>query len=199
LEATPTPEEAELVRRAQGGDRAAVEALLELHLPALEAYVRLRVGRGLGAREGVSDVVQSTCRELLERRDDFRHGGASAFRHWLHATAARKIADKHAFHNAARREAKREETPRDADPLESLLAQVATPSQEAVGQELLARLEAAFAELADDEREVVMLSRVVGLSRGDVAEAMGRSEPAVRNLLYRTMSKLAAKLDLDAE
>ena len=55
----PVFDEPELVRRAQGGDRTAVDALLSHHLPGLEAYVRLRIGRGFGAREGVSDVVQS--------------------------------------------------------------------------------------------------------------------------------------------
>ena len=104
-------DEGELVRRAQAGDRAAVTALLERHLPGLEAYVRLRVGRAFGPRDGVSDVVQSACRDLLERLDGFQHGGEHAFRHWLYATAARKIADRFAFHGAERRNAGREAPP----------------------------------------------------------------------------------------
>jgi len=175
-----------------------VEALLEHHLPGLEAYVRLRIGRTLGAREGVSDVVQSTCRDLLERLDDFRHGGEMAFRHWLYATAARKIADRFAFHAAERRDAQRE-VPADAasGALGAAFADLASPSQQAMGAEFLERLQASFAELAEDEREVVLLSRVAGLSRAEVAQAMGRSENGVRNLLHRTLVKLAERLDVD--
>ena len=191
-------DEGELVRRAQAGDRAAVEALLARHMPGLEAYVRLRVGRALGGREGVSDVVQSTCRDLLERLDGFRHGGQHAFRHWLYATAARKVADRFAFHRADRRDAGRELAATAAtDALGAAFAELASPSQHAIGAEFLERLQAAFAELDEDEREVVLLSRVAGLSRAEVAQALGRNENGVRNLLHRTLVKLAQRLDVD--
>jgi len=191
-------DEGELVRRAQAGDRAAVTALLERHLPGLEAYVRLRVGRAFGPRDGVSDVVQSACRDLLERLDGFQHGGEHAFRHWLYATAARKIADRFAFHGAERRNAGREAPPPEASAaLAAAFAGLASPSQQAMGAEFLTRLEEAFEELEEDEREVVLLSRVAGLSRTEVADAMGRTENAVRNLLHRTLVKLAARLDVE--
>lgn len=187
------------MRRAQAGDRAAVETLLERHLPALEAYVRLRVGHAFGAREGTSDVVQSTCRDLLERFDGFRHGGEQAFRHWLYATAARKIADRFAYHGAQRREAGRELAPEAASgALAAAFADLASPSQAAIGGELVERLQAAFAALGEDEREVVLLSRVARLSRAEVAASMGKSENAVRNLLHRTLIRLAQELDAEA-
>lgn len=191
------PDEPELVRRAQSGDRDAVDALLRRHLGALEAYVRLRVGRAFGGREGVSDVVQSTCRDLLERMDGFRHGGDQAFRHWLYATAARKIADRFAFHAAERRDAARELAAGASAALDRAFGELASPSQQAIGTEFLERLEAAFEALADDEREVVLLSRVAGLSRAEVASALGRSEAGTRNLLHRALIKLAARLDVD--
>jgi RNA polymerase sigma-70 factor, ECF subfamily len=189
--------EAELVRRAQDGERAAVDALLARHLPALEAFVRLRVGRSFGAREGPSDIVQSTCRDLLERLDGFQHGGEHAFRHWLYATAARKIADRFAFHGAERRD-RRREAPGDegSQAVAAAFGGLASPSQQAMGAEFLERIEAAFEDLDADEREVVLLSRIAGLSRAQVAESLGRSENAVRNLLHRTLAKLAARLDV---
>ncbi len=197
---TSGTDEAELVARAQAGDQSAVELLFERHLPALEAYVRLRAGQAFGGREAVSDIVQSTCRDLLQGIDGFRHGGAGAFRHWLYAMAARKIADKFAYHNAQRRDQGREAPSEAASGvMAALAAGLASPSQHAQAAELLGRLERAFAELSEDEREVVLLSRVVGLSRAEVAAALGRTENAVRNLLNRTLAKLAARLDTDAE
>ena len=76
-ETPPETPEAELVERATTGDREAVEQLLARHLPRLERYVRLRAGALLRS-EGVSDLVQSTCRELLEKADRFRFGGEDA-------------------------------------------------------------------------------------------------------------------------
>ena len=52
--------------RAQGDgpDEASVEELLARHLPGLRAYVRLRAGPLVRAREAESDVVQSACQAL---------------------------------------------------------------------------------------------------------------------------------------
>lgn len=191
----PTADEAALVARAQTGDRSAVEMLMARHLPALEAYVRLRAGKAFGAREAVSDLVQSTCRDLLSNLGNFKHGGEQAFRHWLYATAARKIADKYAYHNAQRRELGREGVSEAASViLMGLAGRDASPTAQVAGNEFLERLQLAFDELSEREREVVLLSRVVGLSRGEVAAAMGETEGAVRNLLHRTLAKLAGRL-----
>jgi RNA polymerase sigma factor (sigma-70 family) len=69
-----------------------------------------------------------------------------------------------------------------------------SPTQQVAGNEFLERLQGAFGALNEREREVVLLSRVVGLSRTEVAEAMGESEGAIRNLLHRALAKLAARL-----
>jgi len=193
------PSEAELVERARSGDRGAVDQLLARHLPRLERYVLLRSG-GLRRTDGVSDLVQSTCRELLEHADAFRHGGAEAFRNWLYTTASRKIADRYRYQTAQRRDVRRVEGGEEAmEALGAALGLEPSPSQEAMGAELLERMEAAFAGLSEDEREVILLSRVVGLPRAEVARALERTEGATRNLLHRALAKLAAALDRGAD
>jgi len=172
--------------------RATVEQLLAEHLPGLRAYVRLKAGLLTHAREGESDVVQSTCRAVLEQAGQFRHRGEGRFRRWLYTTALRKILDKHDFHTAARRDARREDGA-EAELL-AVYRHLATPSRVASAREQLDRIEQAFAALAEDQREVVLLSRIVGLSRAEVAEAMGRSEASVRGLLHRTLTRLSREL-----
>ncbi len=173
--------------------RMDVEALLTEHLPGLRAYVRLKAGLLTHAREGESDVVQSTCRAVLEQAEQFRHQGEGRFRRWLYTTALRKILDKHDFHTAARRDARRET---GGDPAEILAVyhHVCTPSRVASAHEQLDRIESAFAALDDDHREVVLLSRIMGLSRAEVADAMGRSEASVRGLLHRALTRLSRDL-----
>ena len=103
--------EASQAPRAPGPDDglAPVDELLERHLPGLRAFVRLKAGALVRFRESESDIVQSTCREVLERLDEFRHGGEAGFRHWLYTTALRKILDKHEHYTAQKRDVRREE------------------------------------------------------------------------------------------
>lgn len=185
----PETTEAALVERAAAGDAGAVETLLLRHLGALRAYVRLRSGPALRAREGTCDIVQSVCRDLLGRLDEFRYPGEAAFRAWLYVTAQRKIADKAEHWSAQKRDVERQV------PLEDVYRTLGSPSQAAMGREALLRLEAAFDTLSEDQREVILLSRVVGLSREEVAARLGRSEAGVRNLLSRALAELAERYD----
>lgn len=172
-----------------------VERLLAEHLPGLRAYVRLRAGPAVRAREAASDVVQSACREVLERADTFQHGGEAGFRHWLYTTALRKIINKHAFHTAARRDVRRDERATTDVALLQAYHTLCTPSRVAAAREELERIEHSFEHLSDDHREVILLSRLVGLTRTEVAAEMGRSEASVRNLLHRALAHLAQRLE----
>ena len=201
---SPGPAQAsqDLVLRASRGDPVAVEDLLALHLPALRAFVRLRCGPMIRAKESSSDLVQSVCRELLGGLDGFEYAGEAAFKSWLFTAAARKIADRAAFWQAGKREAAREaavpnfgaSASGDAA-LIDIYRTAATPSQVVMGREALERIEAAFDVLPDDYREAVVLSRVLGMSRAEVAAAMGRSETAVRHLLFRGLAQLSGELE----
>ncbi len=170
-----------------------VERLLVEHLPGLRAFVRLRAGPQVRRREAESDVVQSVCREVLQRRDAFQHGGEAGFRNWLYTTALRKIINKHELHTAAKRDVRRE-APDDVAVL-ATYGRFCTPSGVAGAREELARIENAFEQLAADHREVIVLTKVVGLPRVEVAAAMDRTEASVRNLLHRALAQLAQILE----
>ena len=190
----------ELTEAAARGDRAAVDELLVRHLPDLRAYIRLRAGGALRARERESDLVQSVVREVIEHAGRFRHGGEGAFRNWLFTTAMRKLVNRNAFHRAERRDAARVDAVASPDQLGELgtaYARFATPSRAACSAEEIARIERAFAALPDDYREVILLSRVVGLDRAGVAAQMGRTESSIRNLLHRALAKLGSDLAVE--
>src|SRR5262245_29023346 len=101
-------DESVLIAAARQGDPQAMGTLMERHLPGLRAFVRLRLGRMLRARESDSDVVQSVCREVLGRMEDFQHGGDAGFKRWLYRTALRKISNRQEHWQAACRDAGRE-------------------------------------------------------------------------------------------
>ncbi|MBK8978718.1 MAG: sigma-70 family RNA polymerase sigma factor [Planctomycetes bacterium] len=180
-----------LYEQASRGDQAAVDALLVTYQPRLCAYLRLRAG-GLLARESVSDLAQSVCRDVLENLDRFQFPGEANFRRWLYTTAARKLADRRAFWGAQRRDARRDDGAADVDTsaLEAFVS-VATPSRAAIAREELERVQRALDRLPDEQREAILLSRVLGLGRAEVAAVMGRTEGSVRMLICRGLAAVA--------
>jgi RNA polymerase sigma-70 factor (ECF subfamily) len=182
-----------LVDSASRGDSAAVDVLLERYLPGLRAFVRLRAGPLLRARESASDLVQSVCREVLEHVDRFQYRSEGLFKQWLFTTAARKLADRCDFVQAQRRDVRRDAPLDDAgaEACRSLL----TPSRELIAREEIEATERALLALDDDHREVIVLARVVGLSAKEIGEQMERSETAVRSLLHRALAELAARVE----
>lgn len=177
---------------ARKGDHDAIERLIARYQPRLHAFIRLRLGKRVRAREATMDVVQSVCRELLAAAPGFEFRGEERFRDWLFTAALHKIVDKQRFHDRDKRDAARER-----DIADEGLAQAAsylTPSVDAIGRETADALAAALAELSEVHREVITLARIVQLPHAVIAESMGRSEAAVRQLLVRALLDLTQRL-----
>ena len=194
------PDVLALTEAAGRGDRDAVEALLERYIPELRAFVRLRAGAMIRARESHSDLVQSVCREVLTHLGRFRHPSENAFKRWLYTTALRKIVGRREFYLAGKRDVLRN-VPLDRESDDSRRAELlatyssfTTPSHHAMVREEVERIEAVFEDVPEEYREVITLAHVVGLSRAEIAEQMGRSEGAVRMLLHRALAQVARKL-----
>ena len=164
--------------------------LLEQHMPQLRAFIRHRARGLVPARESASDLTQSVCREIVAHIDRFEHGGEEGFKRWLFRTAERKLISRYRYYAAAKRQ--------DGNPTEMLGKAPATPSQHASAREELAIAEQALGALAAPYRQAILLSRVEGLTHSEIAEVMGRSEGAVRNLVYRGLASIAQTLSAGA-
>lgn len=181
----------DLERRAAAGDRDALGALLEAHLPALRAYVRRRAGPEIGAQEWSVDLVQSVCREVLQHADRFQHASESSFQRWLFTTAMRKLLDRRVRLRAEKRDARREQ----GDAADHGLASPAeAPDVRAELAEEIARIEEALDGLEPGAREVFLLAHVEGLSRSEIGQRIGKSEGAVRMALHRAVARLGVLL-----
>jgi RNA polymerase sigma-70 factor (ECF subfamily) len=195
-----TDDTLELSQRAARGDRQAIDLLIERNLSGLRAFVRLRAGPLVRARESSSDLVQSVCREVLENSERFQHASESAFRQWLYTTALRKIDHRRDYWAAEKRNPGREarhlaDATGDEAGLLACYRSLSTPSRHAVAREEIERVERAFDSLSEEYREVVTLAKVVGLSRAEIAERTGRSEGAVKMLLHRALVELSGLLE----
>ncbi len=189
-----------LAQAAARGDESALGRLLELYLPDLRAFVRLRAGALVRAKESTSDIVQSVCREVLQHSERFRFPSENAFRQWLFTTALRKLVDRRERWLAQKRGAAHElaigaeSGALDEEHLVAAYRRLSSPSGHAMAREEIERLESAFDRLPEDYREVVTLSRIVGLDRAEIAIQMERSEGSVRMLLARALAELAELL-----
>ena len=189
----------QLAERAAQGDQAAVERLLELHLPAVRAFVRSHMSQKLRAKESSSDIVQSVCRELLTHQDRFRHPSEGAFAAWLFTTARRKIQNRLRDFDRQKRDVGRERPDGDLDldlaVVGSAYARFSSPSASLMRREEIERLEGALEQLRPEHREVLTLAHLAGLSRAEIAAQIGGTEEGVRSMLYRAMAKLSLLLE----
>lgn len=184
-----------LVDQLSRGDPGAVPSLLERYLDDLQAYVDRHAGAVLQGKETPADLVQSVCREVLEgvQRGAFEYRGEAQFRQWLYQAALHKITTKARFHDAKKREQRRE------DSLDDLLDSQGevpfgvsrTPSRAAVAGEEYARFLAAMALLPPEQRQVVEWAQLEGVPHKEIARRLGISEPNSRMVLSRALARLA--------
>ncbi len=188
-----------LVERLRAGDRSAIGALIERHLPGLRAFVRLHGGRALREQESCSDLVQSACREVIEGLDQFEYRGEAAFRHWLYKAAEHKLMDRARYYGRQKRDAGRNvrlddsQGSQDAGVLRCY-ATLCSPSGEAIARERADQIEQAIDRLPPAYREVLLLSRSVGLSNDEIAREIGQDSAYTRVLLSRSLAKLSTLL-----
>jgi RNA polymerase sigma-70 factor (ECF subfamily) len=192
----------ETLAAAQRGERPALDALFARHVPPLVAFLRNKAGGVVVQRESVHDLAQSVCREALLELGDLEFEDEAAFRSWLFFRATRKVMKRHRFHHQARRDVKREQPPAGAGTISdgdlvACYASLCTPSRHASAREELGRIEAALAQLSQEQRDAVVYSRVMGLDYADVARQMGRSASAVRGLVARGLARLSVMLATD--
>ena len=181
---------------AADGDPAAIDALFARNMAVLEAFIRVRAGRAVQARESIRDVAQSVCREAVADLQGFEFRGEKEFRNWLFLKAGRKLLKKARFHREAKRDLGREVAAladEEAATLHEAYACFVTPSQCADARAEVAAVEAAIAELPQAQRDAVTMTRLLGLSYGEVAAELQLTESAVRGLVARGLARVAAR------
>jgi len=185
-----------LVHEASRGSAPALDALFERHLPGLLAFVRARAGPGLLAREESLDLVQSACREMLRDVPTEGYRDEAGFRHWLFLAAERKILDRLRSHGRVKRAGGEALTYSEAEVglLGNGYRGIGTPSGEAIAREELELLEAALARLPEEQRQVIVFARVVGMSHAQIAKETGKSQVALRSLLHRALARLSEEM-----
>jgi RNA polymerase sigma-70 factor, ECF subfamily len=187
------PSDAELVRRAQGGELDAFEALTTRH----ERRVYSLAMRLLRHEQDAEDVTQQTFLSALEHLKGFR--GESSFTTWLlriATHAALKIIRKRKGLPILSFDAATEpaEHP-DAIPHPEFIADWRqSPAQLVQRNEIQQLLDASLSRLDEKHRMVFLLRDVEGLSIRETARALRLSEANVKVRLLRARLQLREEL-----
>jgi len=180
--------DAELVRLAQGGSRAAVKALYERYLPPIWRYVRTQVPGDPNAAE---DIVGETFLAALRGLKDVRLRQGPLYP-WLAAVARRKIAD----HWRRCRRTRMEHL--DLIPEKDCPVEVVEPAGRLEAAETRDLVAETMGKLRDEERLVLEWKYVDDLSLRDMARRMSRTVKGVQGLLYRAKRSFRAVFPREA-
>jgi len=184
--------DAELIREAQRGNRAAFEELVRQYD---QAVLRLAL-RLTGSEHDAKDIYQEAFLKAYRNLAGFRF--ESSFYTWIYRIVTNLCLDY-----LRRKQTRKEEPPvaSDADGQElNLLEQVAderpgaSPERNLMQRELAARIVLALKKLTPRERIVFEMKHYEGLRLRTIGEALNTTEETVKNTLFRATQKLRAAL-----
>jgi RNA polymerase sigma-70 factor (ECF subfamily) len=162
------------------------------------------MGRELRSKLESMDLVQDVLVSALRDLGDFTYKDEGDFLRWLSKIAENRLRDNvdklHADKRDIRKEVRldnKERTARGgfvgtADPID-----VTTPSVIASRKEDLDELAKAMDALKPEHKEVIVLTKIEGLSYKEIAGKLGKSDEAVRKLVSRAMAVLTSVFESD--
>jgi RNA polymerase sigma factor (sigma-70 family) len=176
-----------LFTRAAGGDREAADALFARYAPALHRWARGRLPRWARDIADTHDLVQDAMLQTFRNLHHVEYRGDGALHAYLRQAVSNRIREE------LRRRGRRPE----ASPIDSALEDdAASPLEQAIGTEALARYDAALERLDAHDREAVIARVELGLSHREIAEALGKpSADAARMAVARALTRLALEMD----
>jgi RNA polymerase sigma-70 factor (ECF subfamily) len=183
-----------LLAQARAGDRQAFEQLCARHRPQLRRFIALRLDKQLRARVDPSDVVQETQLEVLRRLPDFLRRQPMPFSLWLRKTAYERLLKVRRHHLQAAQRSVADEVPLPARSsallAQQLLAGGSTPSQQFDRREAVRCVRQALAQLAERDREILLLRIFDELSNQEAAHLLGIDPAAASQRFGRALLRL---------
>jgi RNA polymerase sigma-70 factor, ECF subfamily len=173
--------DAELVRRATGGDGRALDALVARHSPRVNRLA----AQLLGDFEEARDAAQESLVKLCTRLKQFR--GEAQFATWLHRLVVNTCRDRMAFQRVRRTE-----------PLvleEEMAGDEPDPSALAALADLRRDLAEALARLSPKQRAAVVLRDSFGLPYAEVARLASIPVGTAKCYVHRARARLKAHLE----
>ncbi len=167
---------------ARGGQPAAIETLLRQIRPIVVRYCRARMDRISGHYYAPDDVAQEVCIAVLSALPRYRDMGRP-FVSFVFGIASHKVAD--AQRSAARQAVPTADMPDGPDDRPG-------PEETALACLEAEWVRALLAQLPVQQRELLVLRVLSGLSAEETGRMLGMSAGAVRVAQHRALARLRA-------
>ncbi len=192
-----SPQPDKLLHAARGQDASALGRLLELYRRYLKLLARLGLDRQLQGKLDPSDLVQETFLEAHRDFPQFRGTTEAEFLAWLRQILVGNMANQaRRYLGTKGRDVRMERELAVHVDLSSrllergLVAAGPSPSQQASRREQAVLLAEMLGELPDDQREVIILRHLEGLTFPEVAARLDRTADSVKKLWARGLARL---------
>jgi len=184
-------DDVELARRAAGdlgkrSEASAPDAFTELYHRYLPGIYRYHLAR-TGHVQEAEDLTAQTFLTALESIGSFR--GQGSFSSWLFGIASHKLVD---HYRRSRNELPLEEA-------ENLHSPAPLPEEATLQRLDLARVAQVLRLISPERAEALVLCLFGGLSLAEAARSVGKSESAVKMLVYRGLCDLQERLAVHPE
>ena len=173
-----------LMLRARGNDEAAFRELVE----ATEDRVYGTIVKMLGGIEGAEDLAQKVYLRIWQARA--RYEPTAKFSTWMFSIMRRLVLNER--RGRARRGAVFY-SPTSEEPVREPSGGV-SPASEASAGELAQAIDAALADLPEEQRTAIILRRYEEMPYEEIAAVLETTVPAVKSLLFRARETLRVKL-----
>jgi len=175
-----------LLEQARGGDRHALNRLLQRYLPRLTRWASGRLPRWARDMSDTDDLVQDTLVRSVRNLSRFQPQGEGALQAYLRTAVMNRIRD----------EVRHRGRQPDAEPLDdSLPGDGQSPLELAIGSELLGKYDRALERLSVEDQQVVIARIEMGCSYAEIAESTERpSADAARMAVSRALVRLAEEM-----
>lgn len=172
------PDEQLLVEQAKR-DPEAFGHLYDIHFTRIYSYVY----RKTGDRQVAEDLTSDTFMKALANIKGYKHTG-QPFVAWLYRIASNVVTD----HYRSRRVVS------SLDEGVQLAATGTDPEEAALALDDQQAVARAIQTLSPDQQEVVLLRFSAGLRLREIAQVVGKTEGAVKALMFRALGGLKGKL-----
>jgi RNA polymerase sigma-70 factor, ECF subfamily len=175
----------ELVVKAQGGDRMAVEALLQRCLPQLKRWAHGKLPASARGSLDTGDLVQDAAMHAIQRLDVFQPRHVGAMQAYLRMSVINRIRDeiRRVGRNPAPVELPDDHPGDNTSPLEAALQ-----------SESYERYRKALVSLKSRDREMIVARVEAQWNMSDIARQFGMSVDAARMAVSRALKKLSANM-----
>jgi RNA polymerase sigma-70 factor (ECF subfamily) len=187
----------ELVILAKGGNDSALEQLCRVYGERVRRIIRLRMGNEIRPRLDSMDLVQDALVSALGGLGDFTYKNEGDFLRWLARITQNELRDNLDKLYTDKRDIRKEVRLENYKPTTGSGSvgtpgpiELTTPSVIMSRKEDLDKLEKAIDQLKPDYKEVIVLSKIDGLSYKEIGDRLGKSIDSVAHLLSRAMVAL---------